>query len=102
MFLLIAAVLFVAVRTSSTRGVPPHEALVAALAGSVPVGLLTAAATWAWARRRIALVAVTWMVGAAYLTWLFAVAVPANGAFYDSVDPGWNECQAMPEDAQCL
>lgn len=101
-FVLIGAALFVVVLTSSSRGVPPQDALIAAAVGAVPAGLVAAGGAWASTTRRIWLLAVTGLLGVLYLWWVIAVAVPVNAEFYDSVNPGWNECQELPEGALCL
>ena len=101
--MVLGTALFIAVLTSSARGVPPNEALMAAAMGTAPAAALAAIGGWAWMTRSLRWVAILCViVGAAYLWWLFAVAVPANGAFYDGVDPGWNACQAVPEGMVCL
>ena len=98
-----APVLFFAVLHSSDRGVPPYEAFLATAMFVTPLGALSFVVALAWMRSHWRpLVFLSAAAAAVFLWWIFAVFVPENGTFYDTVDPGWNECQAVPEGQTCL
>jgi hypothetical protein len=98
-----APVLFFAVLHSSDRGVPPYEAFLATAMFVTPLGALSFVVALAWMRSHWRpLVFLSAAAAAVFLWWIFAVFVPENGTFYDNVDPGWNECQAVPEGQICL
>ena len=88
--------------SSSVKGVPLGDALIATAVASLPVAFLAGLTAFVW-MTRYRMAAVLGLVAMlALLWWLVTVAAPSYGSFYDSVDPHPDECQDVPEGMVCL
>jgi hypothetical protein len=100
--LCLAPAIMGAVSASSVKGVPRSDALVAAAMATIPVAILAGVTTFVWMTRYRVAAVLGLAVMAALLWWIFALAAPSYGSFYDSVDPHPDACRDIPENMLCL
>lgn len=98
----LAPAIFGAISASSVKGVPLGDALVATALAIVPVAVLGGMTAFVWMTSYRVAAAAGMAAMTALLWWIFAVAAPSYGSFYDSVDPHPSECEAVPEGMLCL